>query len=115
MYDIWKQSVSTWVQLESVIQNETPHIVNFRYALIVGGEILCYVHNVTPVHNSGKVKYTTCQLQTSENALVKAISFSPDKNVPLKSAMQNKIPIKLTKYEYNKKFSNVVIKNITAL
>ena len=33
------------------------------------------------------------------------------KNTPLKSAMQNRSPIKLTKFEYNKKFSNVVIKN----
>lgn len=89
----------------------TLHIFNFRCCLIVGAELLCYVHNVTPVHNSGKVKYTTCQLQTSENALVKAICFPPDKNKPLKSAMQNRSPIKLTKFEYNKKLSNVVIKN----
>ena len=89
----------------------TLYIFNFGPCFIVGEEILCYVHNVTPVHNSGKVKYTTCQLQTSESALVKAICFSPNKNTPLKSAMLNKSPIKIAKFEYNKKFNNVVIKN----
>lgn len=83
--------------------------------LIIGGQLLCYVHEVTPVHNSGNVKYTTCQLQTSEHALVKAICFSPEKNRPLKSAMENKSPIKMTKYEYNKKFCNVVIKGNTTI
>ena len=82
---------------------------------IVGGEILGYVHDVTAVHGSGKVRYITCNLQTSENAMMKAICFSPEMNTArLTSAMEKKSPIKLNKYQYNEKFHNVVIdKNST--
>ncbi len=77
---------------------------------IVGGELLGYVHDVTAVHGSGRVKYVTCNLQTSENAMIKAICFSPEKNTArLTSAMEKKSPIKLNKYQYNEKFNNVVI------
>jgi hypothetical protein len=78
--------------------------------MLLEGEILCYVHKVTPVMSAGKVKYTTCQLQTSSNALVKAICFSPPKHGPLRSAMEKKSPVKIQHYDYNEKFCNVVIK-----
>lgn len=72
-------------------------ICNCEYPFILGEELLCYVHTVTPVQQSGKVKYTTCQLQTSENAMMKAICFSPEKTGPLKSAKASKSPIKIKK------------------
>ena len=83
--------------------------------MLLEGEILCYVHKVTPVMSAGKVKYTTCQLQTSSNALVKAICFSPPKHGPLRSAMEKKSPVKIQHYDYNEKFCNVVIKNKSSL
>ena len=76
---------------------------------------MCYVHHVTPVQKPGKVSYTTCQLQTSQTATVKGICFSPEKTKPLKAAMENKSPIKIRKFEFNKKFNNVVIKNNTTI
>ena len=83
--------------------------------IFLGGPILCYVHKVTPVMSSGKVKYTTCQLQTSNNALIKAICFSPPKHGPLRSAMEKKSPVKILNFDYNEKFSNVVIKNKSSI
>ena len=47
--------------------------------------------------------------------MVKAICFSPEKNGPLRNAMNNKSPIKIKKSEYNDKFNNIVIKNDTAI
>ena len=83
--------------------------------LILGGELSCYEHDVIPVSKSGKVKYTTCQLQTSENAIVKGICFSPEKTAPLKRAMESKLsPIKVKTFEYDK-FNNVVMKNTTSI
>lgn len=64
---------------------------------------------------AGKVKYITCQLQTSDTELIKVISFSPDKSASLRAAMENKSPIKLKKFEFNEHFKNIVIKNNTAI
>ena len=55
-------------------------------------ELIAYVHNLSHVHKSGKVSYTTCQLQTSSTATVKAICFSPDKAKPLKTRHGNQKP-----------------------
>ena len=76
---------------------------------------MCYVHNVTGVQKPGNVRYTTCQLQTAKDITVKAICFSPQKVPPLKTAMENKSPVKIRKFEFNEKFQNVVIRNSTAV
>ena len=78
-------------------------------------ELIGYVHNLSHVHKSGKVSYTTCQLQTSSTATVKAICFSPDKAKPLKSAMETKSPIKLRKYQFNERFNNIVVNKNTVI
>ena len=78
-------------------------------------EILCYVHDVVGVQKAGKVNYTTCKLQTSEQTIVKAICFSPEKVGPLKRAMENRSPVKVRGYEYNENFNNVVIKKSTSV
>lgn len=83
--------------------------------LILAGEIIGYVHNVTAVQKSGKVNYTTCELQTAEKSTTKAICFSPEKTKPLRRAMENRSPVKLTKYEYNERYRNIVIKNTTSV
>lgn len=75
---------------------------------------MCYVHNVTAVQKSGKVNYTTCELQT-EKKTIKAICFSPNKVTPLRAAMENKSPTKIRRHEYNEKFNNIVIKNSTSI
>lgn len=79
------------------------------------GKLIAYVHSLTPVQRSGKVSYTTCQLQTSSTATIKAICFSPDKTKPLKSTMETKSPIKLRKYHFNKHFNNIVINKNTVI
>ena len=79
------------------------------------GELIAYVHNLSHVHKSGKVSYTTCQLQTSSTATVKTICFSPDKAKPLKSAMETKSPIKLRKYQFNERFNNIVVNKNTVI
>jgi hypothetical protein len=83
--------------------------------IILAGEIIGYVHNVTAVQKSGKMNYTTCELQTTDKSTTKAICFSPEKTKPLRRAMENKIPVKLTKYEYNERYRNIVIKNTTSV
>lgn len=47
--------------------------------------------------------------------MVKAICFSPEKIRPRQNAMTSKSPVKLEKFEYNDKFSNIVIKNNTTI
>ena len=79
------------------------------------GELIAYVHNLLHVHKSGKLSYTTYQLQTSSTATVKAICFSPDKAKPLKSAMETKSPIKLRKYQFNQHFNNIVVNKHTVI
>ncbi len=83
--------------------------------LILAGEIIGYVHNVTAVQKSGRVNYTTCELQTADKSTTKAICFSPEKVKPLRRAMENRSPVKLTKYEYNERYRNIVIKNTTSV
>ena len=73
------------------------------------------MHNVTAVQKSGKVNYTTCELQTADKSTTKAICFSPEKIKPLRRAMENRSPVKLTKYEYNERYRNIVIKNTTSV
>ena len=75
------------------------------------GELIAYVPNWSHVHKSGKLSYTTCQLQTPSTATVKAICFSPDKAKPLKSAMETKSPIKLRKHQFNQHSNNIVNKD----
>ena len=79
-------------------------------------ELIAYVHNyLSHVHKSGKVSYTTCQLQTSSTATIKAICFSPDKVKPIKSAMETKSPIKLRKYQFNERFNTIVVNKNTVI
>ncbi len=83
--------------------------------LILAGEIIGYAHNVTAVQKSGIVNYSTCELQTADKSTTKAICFSPEKVKPLRRAMENRSAIKLTKYEYNERYHNIVIKNTTSV
>jgi hypothetical protein len=53
------------------------------------------VHDVLAVQKAGKVNYTTCTLQMSEDTTMKAICLSPDKVNPLRKAMENKSPVKV--------------------
>lgn len=96
----------------SVIGTRTviSHIVLYN----IGEELSCYVHGLTATKNTGSSKYVTCQLQT-ENQMIKAICFSPDKIAPLRNAMNDKSPVKIKKFEYNDKFKNIVIKNNTTV
>ena len=73
------------------------------------------MHDVLAVQKAGRVNYTTCTLQTSEDATMKAICFSPDKVNPLRKAMENKSPVKVRRFEYNEKFNNIVINRSTAV
>ena len=56
-----------------------------------------------------------CELQTVDKLTTKAICFSPEKIKPLRRAMENRSPVKLTKYEYNEQYHNIVIKNTTSV
>ena len=47
--------------------------------------------------------------------MIKAICFSPEKITPLRKAMNDKSPVKIKKFEFNKKFRNIVIKNNTTV
>lgn len=96
----------------SVIGTRTviSHIVLYN----IGEELSCYVHGLTATKNTGSSKYVTCQLQT-ENQMIKATCFSPDKIAPLRNAMNDKSPVKIKKFEYNDKFKNIVIKNNTTV
>jgi hypothetical protein len=67
------------------------------------------------IQKAGKVNYTTCKLQTSEDTTMKAVCFSPEKASPLKKAMESKSPIKVRRFEYNEKFNNIVIKKSTSV
>ena len=69
------------------------------------------MHHITP-KKSGNFIYTSCELQTSN---LKAVSFSSDKVIPLKTAMANKSPVKIRKFDVNTKFNNVVITKNTVI
>eukprot|EP00794_Sanderia_malayensis_P004348 gene4348-4927_t len=90
--------------------NKFPVIISI---LLEGDEIHCYVHDVTQHNQNGKVHYSMCKLQTVENEMQKAICFSPPKVSPLKRAMDAHSPVKITKYDYNERYNNIVIKNST--
>lgn len=58
------------------------------------------------------MSYNTCDLQ-KPTANVKAVYFSPEKSIPLKQAIASKSLVKIKKFEFNDKFSNVVISRKT--
>ena len=73
-------------------------------------KIHCFVHQVSPITNSGKTKYFHCKLQT-RSSVVKGICFSPEKKKHLEDLMRTREAITLTKSEISNKFNitNIVI------
>ena len=86
-------------------------MINIYLLFNLDEEILCYVHDVVGVQKAGKRNYTTCKLQTSEQTIVKAICFSPEKVGPLKRAKENRSPVKVRRYEYNEISIMLSLKN----
>lgn len=70
---------------------------------------------MSPEKKSGKTRFTNFDLQTSSTDMVKGIYFSPDRATSLKLAMQNKSPVKLTKYEFNEQYNNIVVQKETVV
>ncbi|CAB4003729.1 Hypothetical predicted protein [Paramuricea clavata] len=82
-----------------------------------GKDILCFVHNVSPVKQSQKTAYFTAQLQTS-NDLVRAVSFSPKRRSELCKYENAKSPVKVSKFKMSarKGYGNdVIINNYTSV
>ena len=63
-----------------------------------GKDILCFVHNVSPVKQSQKTTCFTAQLQTS-NDVVRAVSFSPKRRSELCKYEDAKSPVKVSKFK----------------
>lgn len=77
-------------------------------------KIDCFVHQVSPIKNSGKTKYFDCKLQT-RSSVVKGVCFSPEKKKHLEDFMHTREAVTLTKCDISNKFNvtNIVINKKT--
>ncbi len=82
-----------------------------------GKDILCYVHNVSPLKHSQKTAYFTAQLQTSPNDTVRAVSFSPRKRSDFSKYEDSKSPVKISKFKISSRHgsNDVIINNYTSV
>ena len=66
-------------------------------------ELQCYIHAVSPIKQSGPLKYFNCDLQTQNN-VVKAVCFSVEKREKLDTFAQQHSPVKIKKNNRSKKY-----------
>ena len=65
-------------------------------------ELVCYVHCVSPVKQSGKTQYFDCVLQTQEKS-VRGVCFSREKKSNFENVHKSKSPVKIRNFKLEEK------------
>ena len=92
-------------------------LLNIVIDIAEGKDLLCYVHNVSPLKQSKKTSYFTAQLQTSAKHVVRAVSFSPKKRSDFCRHQDAKSPVRISKFKLSSKkgTDDVIINNNTSI